>query len=415
MDGVDNARTAAPAAGPAAGSAAGGGLAPIRPQRTDARRRASRPRVTPGVRWGRGAASARLAASLSVDTTLRSPFVAGFVGALGVLTAVALGAALASLSTILISIGAALFIALGLDPVVRLLVSRGLRRPLAIGLVFVALTVVAVLLVLLVVPVIVRQIVTFAQLAPAYLVSLEQQDWFIFLSDQLGIIDLPALFEGLIALATDPASWLFVGSGLVKVGVGLINGVTGGMIVLILSLYFLASLDAMKKALYSLVPRPRRPGFVDLSEQITGSIGGYVNGMLLLSCLNSGLGLVAMLIIGVPFAGILAVVVFLLALVPLIGSVFAAVIVVAVALLASPATALWIGLYYLVYLQIEAYVLTPRVMNKTIAVPGSLVVIGAIAGGALLGMLGALIAIPVTASILLIIKTVVVPRQDRAR
>ncbi|MEC5151412.1 AI-2E family transporter [Cryobacterium sp. GrIS_2_6] len=79
------------------------------------------------------------------------------------------------------------------------------------------------------------------------------------------------------------------------------------------------------------------------------------------------------------------------------------------------ATALWIGLYYLVYLQIEAYVLTPRVMNKAIAVPGSLVVIGAIAGGALLGMLGALIAIPVTASILLIIKTVVVPRQDRAR
>ncbi|WP_323508144.1 AI-2E family transporter [Cryobacterium sp. 10C2] len=406
MDGVDN---------PQVTARAKNGLTKNRPHEADARSRASRPRVTPGVRWGRVAASARQDEPLAVATTLRSPFIAGFVGALGVLSAVVLGVALASLSTILISIGAALFIALGLDPVVRLLIGRGLRRPLAIGLVFVTLTVIAVLLVLLVVPVVVRQVVTFAQLAPGYLVGLEHQDWFILLSDQLGIIDLPALFEGLIALATDPASWLFVGSGLVKVGVGLINGITGGMIVLILSLYFLASLDPMKKALYALVPRPRRPGFIDISEQITGSIGGYVNGMLLLSCLNSGLGLVAMLIIGVPFAGVLAVVVFALALVPLIGSVFAAAIVVAVALLASPATALWIGLYYLVYLQIEAYVLTPRVMNKAIAVPGSLVVIGAIAGGALLGMLGALIAIPVTASILLIIKTVVVPRQDRAR
>ncbi|MEB0000972.1 MULTISPECIES: AI-2E family transporter [unclassified Cryobacterium] len=406
MDGVGN---------PQVPARASNGLPAKRPHQADARSQASRPRVTPGVRWGRGPASARLDEPVSVTATLRSPFVTGFVGALGVLAAVVLGVALASLSTILISIGAALFIALGLDPVVRMLVARGLRRPLAIGLVFVALTVIAVLIVLLVFPVFVRQIVAFAQLAPGYLVNLEHQDWFIFLSDQLGIIDLPALFEGLIALATDPASWLFVGSGLVRVGVGLINGVTGAMIVLILSLYFLASLDGMKKALYALVPRPRRPGFIDISEQITGSIGGYVNGMLLLSCLNSGLGLVAMLIIGVPFAGVLAIVVFALALVPLIGSVFAAAIVVAVALLASPATALWIGLYYLVYLQIEAYVLTPRVMNKAIAVPGSLVVIGAIAGGALLGMLGALIAIPVTASILLIIKTVVVPRQDRVR
>ena len=97
--------------------------------------------MTPGVRWGRGAASVRPEEPLSVAATLRSPVIAGFVGVLGVLTAIALGVALTSLSlslslslsTILISIGAAMFIALGLDPVVRLLVGRGLRRPLAIG------------------------------------------------------------------------------------------------------------------------------------------------------------------------------------------------------------------------------------------------------------------------------------------
>lgn len=56
--------------------------------------------------------------------------------------------------------------------------------------------------------------------------------------------------------------------------------------------------------------------------------------------------------------------------------------------------------------------LTPRVMNKAVAVPGSLVVIGALAGGTLLGLLGALVAVPVTASILIIVKQVVVPKQD---
>lgn len=70
------------------------------------------------------------------------------------------------------------------------------------------------------------------------------------------------------------------------------------------------------------------------------------------------------------------------------------------------------GLLYLIYMQFEAYLLTPRIMNKAIAVPGSLVIIAALVGGTLLGLLGALVSIPVTAAILLIIKQVHVPRQD---
>lgn len=86
--------------------------------------------------------------------------------------------------------------------------------------------------------------------------------------------------------------------------------------------------------------------------------------------------------------------------------------VVAFCLTIIPLAALVFGVIYLLYMQIEAYVLTPRVMNKAIAVPGSLVVIGALVGGTLLGLLGALVAIPLTASILLIIKKVFMPRQD---
>jgi predicted PurR-regulated permease PerM len=63
-------------------------------------------------------------------------------------------------------------------------------------------------------------------------------------------------------------------------------------------------------------------------------------------------------------------------------------------------------------MQLESYFLTPRVMNRAISIPGSLVVIGALVGGTLLGLLGALVAVPVTASILIIIKKVWIPRQD---
>ena len=71
-----------------------------------------------------------------------------------------------------------------------------------------------------------------------------------------------------------------------------------------------------------------------------------------------------------------------------------------------------VGIYYLVYMQVEAYVLNPRIMAQAVKVPGAIVVIAALAGGTLLGILGALIAIPVAASILLIINQVVVPRQN---
>ena len=71
-----------------------------------------------------------------------------------------------------------------------------------------------------------------------------------------------------------------------------------------------------------------------------------------------------------------------------------------------------VGIWYLVYMQVEAYLLSPRIMNRAVKVPGVVVVIAALAGGTLLGLLGALVAIPVAASILLIVKQVVIPRQN---
>jgi predicted PurR-regulated permease PerM len=137
-------------------------------------------------------------------------------------------------------------------------------------------------------------------------------------------------------------------------------------------------------------------------------------GQITIALINAILAFIMMSIVGVPFSLLLAVISFLLALIPLVGSVSAAILIALVALSVSPIHALIAIIYSVVYMQVEAYVVSPRIMQKAVDVPGSVVVVGALVGGTLLGVLGALIAIPVAASIILILRQVWVPRQEIA-
>ena len=147
-------------------------------------------------------------------------------------------------------------------------------------------------------------------------------------------------------------------------------------------------------------------------DQITESVGGYLMGMVILAFCNSVIAFTLHLILGLPFPLLMGVLAFCITIIPLVGPVLYWIIATILALFTSPLSALIFAICTSIYIQIEAYVLTPKVMSKAIEIPGSLVVIGALIGGTLLGLLGALIAIPVTASILLIIKQVFLPRQD---
>ena len=353
------------------------------------------------------------AKSTTREFLVRSPFQLGFTVTLGVLVALLFGGMVGELSTIIMYVVAALFVALGLDPVVRWLERKGLKRSLGIGVVFGGFVLVIGGLLAIIIPMIANQVALLIRSAPTLFRDITHQQWFIDVNQQFGqFID----FDGLLKMGQDlvsrPENWAQVAGGVWQAGIGIANGLTAALIVLILTLYFLASLRVLKRAFYSLVPRSGRSKVIDITEQVTKSVGGYISGMVVLAFINSVLGFVMMTIVGVPFAGLVAVGVFLLALIPLIGSVMATVLVTIVALFDSPTTALIAAAYYLIYMQIESYLLTPRVMNRVVSVPGSLVVIGALAGGTLLGLLGALISIPVTAMVLMIIKQVWVPRQE---
>ena len=200
-----------------------------------------------------------------------------------------------------------------------------------------------------------------------------------------------------------------------SIGAGIVAGFTGAIIVLILTIYFTASTPSLKASVYQLVPASKRARFIDLSEQITASVGYYVMGQVSLGVINGILSAIFLTIIQAPFPAVLAVVAFFFSLIPLVGTLTGSAIIILVCLtpgLGSPLTALVALIWYAGYMQVEAYVLSPRIMNRAVSVPGAVVVIAALAGGSLLGLLGALIAIPVAASILIIYRQVIIPRQN---
>lgn len=349
--------------------------------------------------------------SRSFWARIERPFLFGFLLTLGALAAILLGLALSNLSTVIIYIALALFAALGLDPAVRFLERRGLGRGWSVLIVLIGLIAVLALVLWLIIPVVVEQITMFVKSVPGLITDFMSSDIYHTLEAQFG-----DQFEDLVAdvqkFLTNPGNIAIIGGGALQVGASIANAISGVVIVLVLVIYFVATLPSMKQAMLRLVPARDRKNTEIITDQITDSVGGYVMGMVTLAFINAMVVLLLYTVMSLPFPLLLAVVAFLITLIPLVGSLIFWVIGTGIALFVDPILALVFAAIYLVYMQVESYFLTPRVMNRAISIPGSLVVIGALVGGTLLGLLGALVAVPVTASILIIIKKVWIPRQD---
>jgi len=342
---------------------------------------------------------------------LSNAFQLGLLGGLGVLTAILIGSMVVTLTGVITYVFAAIFVALGLDPVITWLESKGMKRPLAITAVLVVLVGALALLGISFLPSLMSQAANFVENAPAIIAGFEQLPWLVALDLKLGGAITGALNNAGTFLA-DSTNWPTMLGGVVQVGISIVTGITGGIVIVILSLYFTASLTSFKRFVYSMVPGSKRQTFINISEQISHAVGRYVLGQVSIAFINAALGFTFMLIAQIPYAGVLAAISFVLALIPLVGALSAATVVSVVALSVSPQLAVVAIVYYLIYMQIEAYVISPRIMNKAVAVPGAVVVVAALAGGTLLGVLGALVAIPVAASAILVIRQVFIPRQE---
>jgi predicted PurR-regulated permease PerM len=339
-----------------------------------------------------------------------NPFMYGLLGALGVLVALMLGGIVNQLATVLVYIGVAIFLALGLDPIVAFL-ERKLPRPAAVAIVVAGVVLAFAGIILAIVPILVEQIANLIENGPQMVKDIMASAWFKDLNSQFGSTFEDAA-NGVLSFLQDPGNLADIGGGVFAVGAGIAGGFTGVTIVLILTLYFMASLRSMKGVAARFVPAYQRDTFSGLLDDVSGAVGRYVIGQASLALVNGVLSLIFLSIIGAPVPALLALIAFIGSMIPLVGTLSASIINSLICLIVSPVTALIAFVYYLVYMQIEAYVLSPRIMNKAVAVPGALVVIAAVAGGALGGILGALVAIPVAASIIIIVQKVVFPTQD---
>lgn len=346
-----------------------------------------------------------------------NPFLFGLLGGLGVLVALLIGGMTQQLTTVLVYVGIALFLALGLDPVVSFL-ERKVPRGAAVAIVVAIVLLVFAGILWAIVPVIITQIANLSQTMPQFVEDVQKADWY---KDILARYDknITDAVNGVLDFIQKPDSWLQIGGGIAQVGSGIAGGVTGVIIVLILTLYFMASLRGMKHVAARFVPEYRRAGFSDVLEDVSGAVGRYVIGQVSLASINGVLTLILMLIVGAPVPALMALIAFIGSCIPLVGTLSASIINTAIVLIAtlvagsSLVPVIVVGVWYLVYMQIEAYVLSPRIMNKAVSVPGAVVVIAAVAGAAIGNILGALVAVPVAASVIIIIQKVVFPAQDR--
>lgn len=342
---------------------------------------------------------------------LSNAFQLGLFGGLGVLTALVIGGAITTLANVITYIFAAVFLALGLDPLVTSLEKLRLPRPLAVLTVIAGLLGFLTLLIWSLAPTLITQSTNFLTTAPDLLQDITRIPWVVTLDNQLaGAVSTALVNAG--EFLSDSANWPTVLGGVVQVGLSIFSGAFGFLIILVLTVFFLASLASFKASLTKLVPASKRERYTKISQQVSMSVGRYVIGQVSVAALNATLAFLAMTFVGLPFALVLGFVVFLLAIIPLVGSVSGAALVVIVAVAVDPTSALILAIYFLIYLQIEAYVISPRVMKVAVSVPAPIVVIAALSGGALLGVLGALVAIPFAASVIFIIREIFIPRQN---
>lgn len=334
------------------------------------------------------------------------PVVLGFLYAAGALAAIWLGGLLQTVGPIIILVVVALFLAAGLDPAVEFFMRRGLRRAWAVLVVTAIVLAALALFFVALVPVITDQVSAIVNNAPQWLDTLQENRRVQQLDDEYQLIDKAKDF----ITSGDWASGLF--GGVVGIGIAVLGFLANAFVVTVLTLYFVASLNHTKKSLYDLAPASRRERVAELGDRIFRSIGGYVAGAFVVATFAGVTSLIFLFAVGLgEYAVALAAVVALLDVIPMIGATIGAVLVTAIGFATDLRTGIACLIFYIVYQQIENYLIYPRVMQRSVNVPGQVIVIAALVGATLLGVVGALLAIPTAAAVLLLVRELWLPRQ----
>jgi predicted PurR-regulated permease PerM len=290
------------------------------------------------------------------------------------------------------------FLAIALSGPVNYL-SRRMKRGFAIALVYIGLILLPVLIGAILVPPVVEQLNKLIQNLPAYAADLQE-----FVAENERLRELEADYNITAELqkqaATLPGRVGDAAGILSDIGLGLINSIFAAVTIIVLSLFIIGS---GRTWLNWLAERqgPERAAWLNrLFDRIGNAVGNYVAGALGQAVVAGVLAYIVLLILGVPYAGSLAVIIFLLDLVPLVGATLGAILVGIITLFDDfPTTTIIWTIWSIVYQQIENNVIQPRIQAKAVQVAPFVVLTSVLFGSTLFGVLGALLAIPVAAAI----------------
>jgi predicted PurR-regulated permease PerM len=332
--------------------------------------------------------------------------------AIAAVLAVALGWALYLARHVLLLIYVSALFAIGLSPLVRWLERRRVvpfrsgRLPHwgAALAVYVGILALAVGLGLLVVPAFVGQAREFAAQVPTLFGRL--QDYLV----AKGLLREPMTFGEV--LQSIPAAR---GADAVGTAVGAAWGVAGGIVgvvtIVVLSLYLVIEAEQTLGTFVRLFPRERRPAVDAVARKITFRVSAWLRGQVLLGGIIGVTAAVGLGLLGIPFFYVLAVIAAVGEMIPVIGPILAAIPGIALAFSESGTKALWTAGFYLAQQQLENHVLVPKLMERQVGLSAVAVVVALLIGSALLGIVGALLAVP-TAAIVQVLFTELVLRDE---
>ena len=180
---------------------------------------------------------------------------------------------------------------------------------------------------------------------------------------------------------------------------GFVGGIFGLVTILILAFYLLVDADNIVRAFLRLFPRDERPRVHDACRRVATKVSAWLGGQLLLAGIIGSTAAVGLWLMGVPYFYVLALIAAVGEMIPIVGPLLAAIPALIVAFAVSPALGLGVGAFFVVQQQIENHVLVPKVMARQVGVSPVVVIISLLIGGSLLGIVGAILAVP-TAAIL---------------
>jgi predicted PurR-regulated permease PerM len=312
----------------------------------------------------------------------------------------------------------ALFLAAVLNPAVNWLQRRHrfIKRPLAIALTYLGVVVALLFVVGIFLPLLVDQLNGLIKFVSAAAQAPEGPTEYIRgLAKQNGLGGLLTTFSDQLAALRkqlgDVLRNLFASTGAIAVSIA---GVVAALAtVLTLTFFLILGSERYVNAGVGLFPEAHRPLVRRILEQSAGAISGYITGNLAISVICGVTTFVVLLILGMPYAAPLALLVAVLDLIPLVGATLGGALLVVVGLFVEPWKAVVLLVYIVVYQQVEGSVLQPIVYSKAVQLNGLVILIALLVGGQLLGIPGALLAIPVAEIIRIVVTELLAYRRTR--